>query len=195
MKHVLFVLLLCLLLSSTDIALAQPNMVTNGGFNGSINDWDPFTGFGVEQRHDALDAAEDAQSGSLRGFLPAASTFRLPPAASQKFEVEGNRVYFFGGQILIPEGQVAEGRAQLFVTSYDNAGCFGNSISGSTVTTPLVFAEVDWTLSMADYRTVPEARCVRLWLRMLAPADEDLVVHYDDVFHIVMDEVFESGFE
>ncbi len=194
MKQNTFLLLLLLLTGVMNTAKAQPNMVLNGGFDGSIAQWDPFTGFGVEQRHDSLDAADDNQSGSLRGFLPAESTFRLPPAASQKFEVSGDRVYFFGGQIFIPSGQVAVGRAQLFVTSFDNPGCFGNSLPGS-VTTALVFSDSDWTLTMADYRTAPEALCVRLWLRMIAPANEDLVVHFDDIFHEVMDDVFENGFE
>lgn len=190
-------LLLAALIAPT-IGLAEDNLIANPGFDLQLDPWTEFIGFGVSADHSSLDADGDATSGSGLGRLPADSTFRQASPLSQVIDVEPNSVYFFGARIFIPAGQSTSNRAQLFVNTWDNSGCFGNPIADTVVATEFVSVQDQWTLVMADLLTLPQTRCLRIHLRFSSPGGEDMQAHVDDVFLekiLPPEEVFASGFE
>src|SRR5688572_31187093 len=101
-------LLTALLLGSASEARAQ-NLVLNPGFTTDASSWDLFNAFDVTAGWNALDADGNAQSGSMRGKLPASGTFRIPIYASQCVKVQPGRTYLFGGRILLPSATTPNG--------------------------------------------------------------------------------------
>jgi len=178
--------------------LAEDNQVVNATFQGQLDPWSEFTGFGVSAEFSVLDADGDPGSGSGLGRLPADSTFRFASPLSQVIDVDPDSLYLFGAEIFIPGGQSTANRAQLFVNTWDNSGCFGNPIADTVVATGFASTQNQWTLVMADLVTLPQTRCLRLHLRFSSPAGEDMQAHVDNVFLekiLPPEAVFTSGFE
>src|SRR5688572_18469605 len=136
-------LLAAFLLAGGPEARAQ-NLVQNPGFATDVSSWDLFNAFDVTAGWSALDADGHAQSGSMRGKLPASGTFRIPIYASQCVKVQPGRIYLFGGRILLPSASTPNGSfATVFANTYANDGCFGNNVTH--VPAPNVSVRDAWT--------------------------------------------------
>ena len=194
-RHRLFRALPCaMLLLCCAHAHAQQNLVQNPGFTTDLASWSLFNAFEVTAAWNPLDAGGNAQSGSMRGNLPASGTFRIPIYASQCVAVQPNRTYLFGGRILLPSATTPDGSfATVFANTYANTGCFGNNATHTPA--PNVTARDAWTMTAEEVTTGPTIGSIRLHLRVSAPSATNLSSHFDDVFLFATDRVFRNDFE
>ena len=175
--------------------LYAQNIVVNPGFDIDLSSWDLFEAFDVSAAWSPLDELGDPASGSIRGTLPAAGTFRTPIYASQCIPVTPDTMYTFGGSVLLPSASTpALAYGTLFVNTHASAGCTGNATIN--LATPTVTTLDVWTPTQSIVTTGPDDYSIRIHMRVFAPADTTLESHFDNLFVIALaDEIFADGFD
>jgi hypothetical protein len=175
------------------LPLPAQNLLQNPGFASVLDPWEPFNAFGATTVWSSFDAGGDPNSGSAFGTIPADSTFRAPPYASQCVVVVPNTTYLYGGRAYLPTATVADnGDAFASAQFYPNTGCSGNvdvfQFSSHVSTRDA------WTGILDVITSGPSDQSVRIYMYVFAPTDTLMQSYFDDMF-LVPDTIFRGPFE
>lgn len=175
------------------LPLAAQNLLQNPGFASALPPWEPFNGFGQTTVWSSFDAGGDPNSGSAYGTIPADSTFRVPPYASQCVAVQPNTTYVYGGKAYLPSASAADG-ADAFASAqfYPPSGCAGN-VDVFQFSTNVNTRDV-WTGILDVITSGPSDQSVQIYMYVYAPTGTVLQSYFDDMF-LMPDAIFRVRFE
>ena len=175
------------------LPVGAQNLLQNPGFATSLDPWEPFGGFGQTTVWSSFDAANDPNSGSAFGTIPADSSFRVPPYASQCVVIEPNTTYVYGGKAFMPSATTSPDATSFAdVEFYPNTGCFGNNDLFQFA--PHVSTHDAWMQILDVATTLPSDLSVRINMYVYAPTGITMQSDFDDMF-LMPDAIFRSGFE
>jgi len=170
----LFVLLAMLLVA----APAQAELLFNRDFASDLNGWD--NEFDRPAEWSSRDANGASDSGSAQIGSVGTSNGGILLALSQCHQVSAGAEYFFGGSLLVPEGQPAGTSAQIFVSVHAGASCQGEALELTNVGSTSVES---WQSVEESLVTSSGAGSLRFALGVLRPGGEtlDAEVLFDDL--------------
>ncbi len=172
MMRVLGLVCACLVLAA---ATTAQELLTNGGFDGSLNGWT----YGARTTFDpTLDATAVSGSGSAKTLAPENSGVDGP---HQCVAVTGSTQYKLGGKVFIPSGQSATGFAQIYVNFFTDSLCSAGYSQGGM--SPFVNTIGAWTATDTGFMTSPpDARSADVLTAVSNTGGPSFQVNFDDLF-------------
>lgn len=113
-------------LGFSPLALAQANEVANPGFATDLSGWNQLSGTFAEWS--SIDADNNNNSGSALINNAHTTSAGTPAVLTQCFPVQGGEQILFGGDVVVPGGELPGISADIIVFTYESSDCTGLSI-------------------------------------------------------------------
>ncbi len=130
------------LLVCSAVSAAAQNLLTNPGFDSSLDGWRVVGS--VVSWDGTMDGTSSPSSGSAEILWQQDQVTGLVPVVSQCVEVVPNMAYRFGGQVFIPNDLTIQGSAFYNILFFPTSGCAGTPPPGASVQTPMVGRAGSW---------------------------------------------------
>ena len=125
-------LLTCLILVLFPTFAVAQNLLSNGSFDSNITGWEGDSLYTTQWS--STDADDSATSGSLEIDSDIFDDLIVESdLASQCVPAAPGRTFIFGGDVFVPTGQSAAGRALVRASSFASADCSGNPLSDEDI--------------------------------------------------------------
>jgi len=170
-------LAMALLLAGQVAPLSAQNLLTNPGFDTSLDGWlaiSPASWDGT------LDAGGSPRSGSAKGIFDASMATGIDGVIAQCVPLTIGNTYHLGGKIFLPAGNTAPGGAAYLMIPFPTANCSGPPPPGPIVLTPEVIAVNTWSDSSTTF-TNTFARSGHFFAVLAPRSGGHLQANFDDV--------------
>ena len=166
---------MAVLLGAQAAPLAAQNLLTNPGFDTSLNGW---LVIGPATWDPTLDAAGNPGSGSAKAVFDAPTVTGVDGVIEQCVPLTVGATYHMGGKIFIAAGNTAAGGAFYLLVPFPTADCSGPPPPGPIIETPLVTAVNAWSDSSTTFSNT-FAKSGQFWAVIAPQTGGRLQANYD----------------